>query len=35
MSKRSLGAVASLDRPELTAYYQERLARNARRLASQ
>jgi len=28
-------AVASLDRPELTAYYQERLARNARRLASQ
>jgi len=28
-------AVASLDRPELTAYYQERRARNSRRLASQ
>jgi UrcA family protein len=28
-------AVVSLDRPELTAYYQDRLARNARRLASQ
>jgi UrcA family protein len=28
-------AVASLDRPELTAYYQERLARDARHLASQ
>jgi UrcA family protein len=28
-------AVATLDRPELTAYYQARLARDSRRLASQ
>jgi hypothetical protein len=28
-------AVVSLDRPDLTAYYQDQLARNSRRLASQ